>query len=40
VKYEDIDNAPEERSRGITINTAHLEYGWKINYYFTKIREI
>uniref|UniRef100_A0A1I8B4T9 Elongation factor Tu, mitochondrial n=1 Tax=Meloidogyne hapla TaxID=6305 RepID=A0A1I8B4T9_MELHA len=26
-KYEDIDNAPEERSRGITINTAHLEYG-------------
>ena len=24
--YEDIDNAPEERERGITINTAHVEY--------------
>jgi len=24
--YEDIDNAPEERERGITINTAHIEY--------------
>jgi elongation factor Tu len=25
-KYEDIDNAPEEKARGITINTAHVEY--------------
>lgn len=25
-KYEEIDNAPEERTRGITINAAHLEY--------------
>lgn len=25
-KYEDIDNAPEEKSRGITIQAAHLEY--------------
>jgi elongation factor Tu len=25
-KYEEIDNAPEERARGITINTAHVEY--------------
>jgi len=25
-KYEDIDAAPEERARGITINTAHVEY--------------
>jgi len=25
-KFEDIDNAPEERERGITINTAHVEY--------------
>jgi elongation factor Tu len=25
-KYEDIDNAPEERARGITINAAHIEY--------------
>lgn len=24
--YEDIDNAPEERARGITIQTAHVEY--------------
>ncbi len=26
MKYEDIDKAPEERARGITINTAHVEY--------------
>jgi len=25
-KYDDIDSAPEERERGITINTAHVEY--------------
>jgi elongation factor Tu len=24
--FEDIDNAPEEKERGITINTAHVEY--------------
>ena len=24
--YGDIDNAPEERERGITIATAHVEY--------------
>ncbi|WP_227764108.1 elongation factor Tu [Zhaonella formicivorans] len=24
--YDEIDNAPEERERGITINTAHVEY--------------
>ncbi len=24
--YEDIDAAPEEKARGITINTAHVEY--------------
>ncbi len=24
--YEDIDKAPEERERGITINTSHVEY--------------
>jgi elongation factor Tu len=24
--YEDIDNAPEERARGITINASHIEY--------------
>jgi elongation factor Tu len=25
-KYDDIDKAPEEKARGITINTAHVEY--------------
>ena len=25
-KYEDIDNAPEEKARGVTINISHLEY--------------
>ncbi|MEI7603751.1 MAG: elongation factor Tu [bacterium] len=25
-KVDDIDNAPEEKARGITINTAHVEY--------------
>ena len=25
-KYDEIDNAPEEKERGITINTAHVEY--------------
>lgn len=24
-KFEDIDRAPEERERGITINTSHVE---------------
>ncbi len=26
VSFDDIDNAPEERERGITIQTAHVEY--------------
>jgi len=26
LKYSEIDNAPEEKQRGITINTRHLEY--------------
>ena len=26
MNYADIDNAPEERERGITINTSHVEY--------------
>jgi len=25
-EFDDIDNAPEEKERGITINTAHVEY--------------
>jgi elongation factor Tu len=31
--YEDIDNAPEERERGITINTAHIEYETEKRHY-------
>jgi elongation factor Tu len=26
MKFDDIDNAPEEKARGITINTRHIEY--------------
>ncbi len=26
MKYEDIDNAPEEKARGVTINISHVEY--------------
>lgn len=32
-KYEDIDAAPEERARGITINTAHVEYETLVRHY-------
>jgi elongation factor Tu len=32
-RYEDIDAAPEERARGITINTAHVEYETEIRHY-------
>lgn len=31
--YEDIDNAPEERKRGITINSAHVEYATAARHY-------
>jgi elongation factor Tu len=31
--YEDIDAAPEERARGITINTAHIEYETEERHY-------
>jgi elongation factor Tu len=31
--YEQIDNAPEERERGITIATAHVEYETKARHY-------
>ena len=33
VAYEDIDKAPEERERGITINTAHVEYETENRHY-------
>jgi len=31
--YEDIDNAPEERARGITINIRHVEYETDTRHY-------
>ena len=33
VDYADIDKAPEERERGITINTAHVEYETETRHY-------
>jgi elongation factor Tu len=32
-KYDDIDSSPEERARGITINTAHVEYETEKRHY-------
>jgi len=32
-KFEEIDNAPEEKARGITINTAHVEYETDVRHY-------
>ncbi len=32
-KYEDIDNAPEEKARGVTINISHIEYETKKRHY-------
>ncbi len=32
-KYDEIDSAPEEKARGITINTAHVEYETKTRHY-------
>ncbi len=32
-EYADIDNAPEEKKRGITINAAHIEYETKKRHY-------
>jgi len=31
--YADIDNAPEEKERGITINTSHVEYETETRHY-------
>ncbi|GHV02857.1 elongation factor Tu-B [Clostridia bacterium] len=33
MSYADIDKAPEERARGITINTAHVEYETENRHY-------
>ena len=31
--YSDIDSAPEEKARGITINTSHVEYETSLRHY-------
>lgn len=31
--YDEIDNAPEEKARGITINAAHVEYATENRHY-------
>ena len=33
LKYDEIDNAPEEKARGITINSRHLEYQSEKRHY-------
>ena len=33
MNYEDIDKAPEEKARGITINTSHVEYQTESRHY-------
>ena len=33
MRYEEIDKAPEEKARGITINTAHVEYQTASRHY-------
>ena len=33
MRYDEIDKAPEERERGITINTAHVEYETATRHY-------
>ncbi|MBQ2593883.1 MAG: elongation factor Tu, partial [Candidatus Riflebacteria bacterium] len=33
MNYADIDSAPEEKARGITINTAHVEYETATRHY-------
>jgi len=32
-KYDEIDNSPEEKARGITINTSHVEYETEKRHY-------
>ena len=33
VKYDEIDKAPEEKARGITINAMHVEYSTESRHY-------
>jgi elongation factor Tu len=32
-RYDEIDNAPEEKKRGITINATHVEYATQNRHY-------
>ncbi len=36
VAFEQIDNAPEERQRGITIATSHQEYATENRHYYAR----
>ncbi len=36
--YDEIDKAPEEKARGITINTAHVEYETDTRHYAHVVR--
>ncbi|KAG8232767.1 hypothetical protein J437_LFUL012906 [Ladona fulva] len=33
ISYDEIDRAPEEKARGITINATHVEYSTKLRHY-------
>ena len=33
MRYDEIDKAPEEKARGITINTSHVEYETEKRHY-------
>ena len=33
MKYDQVDAAPEEKARGVTINAAHIEYETKTRHY-------
>ena len=37
MRYDQIDGAPEEKARGITINTAHVEYETATRHYAPSI---
>ena len=39
MRYDEIDKAPEEKARGITINTAHVEYETDKRHYEMCIRD-
>lgn len=36
VDFDQIDKAPEEKERGITINTAHIEYESEARHYYPR----